>query len=125
MWAWLHVFVSVTEMAEPSDLEHLEQNELKELSDGELQAVISVTEDMTELVSVVNGVKTVEESSRKEHQDRVWATAVSCIIASIPALLTGCTLGFPSVALFDLRALPPEFELSTILLNLFTVSDYA
>ena len=59
----------------------------------------------------------------KPQRDRLWTTAISCIIASIPALLIGCTLGFPSVALFDLRALPPEFRLSTVLLDVFTVSN--
>ena len=59
----------------------------------------------------------------KPQRDRLWTTAISCIIASIPALLIGCTLGFPSVALFDLRALPPEFRLSTVLLDVFIVSN--
>ena len=58
----------------------------------------------------------------KPQRDRLWTTAISCIVATIPALLIGCTLGFPSVALFDLRALPPEFELSTALLDVFIVS---
>ena len=105
-----------------------EFQEQNELSDGDPQAV-SVTEGGTELTSVSTDVKPEEQKSEKEikkkpqQRGRIWATAISCLIASIPALLTGCSLGFPSVSLFDLRALPPEFELSTVLLDIYAVSE--
>ena len=35
-------------------------------------------------------------------KERLWTTALYVLISSGPALLVGCTLGFPSAALLDL-----------------------
>lgn len=46
-------------------------------------------------------------------------------IASLPALLVGCTLAFPSIALLDLSELEerPDYRLSTLLSDVFGVRD--
>jgi len=58
-------------------------------------------------------------------RQRLWSTAVSAFIASIPALLAGYTIGFPSSALLDLTGdegdLPKDFQFTTLLSDLFAV----
>lgn len=66
------------------------------------------------------------ESGKKSGQrERKWTTALFVVISSIPALLVGCTLGFPSAALLDLTELEerPDFILNTVLSDVFGVSS--
>ena len=58
----------------------------------------------------------------KQQRERVWAVSMFAVIAAIPALLVGCTLGFPSSAVFDLRSLPSAYRFNTALLDLFGAS---
>ena len=46
------------------------------------------------------------------------------IVASIPALLVGCIVGFPSAALLDLQELEirPQYKFGTALSDVFAVS---
>ena len=56
-------------------------------------------------------------------KDRILTTVLSVLVASIPALLFGCTLGFPSPVLLDLMT--PEqgdLQFDTFLSDLFSVS---
>ena len=56
-------------------------------------------------------------------EERIWATVLSVMIASLPALLFGCTLGFPSPVLLDLMELDQqEYRFDTLLSDLFSVS---
>lgn len=61
-------------------------------------------------------------------EERRWSVFVSAVIAAIPALLFGVTLGFPSNAILDLTGdateLPQEYLLSNegVMLSLFVVS---
>ena len=57
-------------------------------------------------------------------KERVWMTALFVTISSLPALLVGCTLGFPSIALLDLRELETrdDYKFNTILSDVFGVS---
>ena len=56
--------------------------------------------------------------------ERLWTTVLFVTIASLPALLAGCTLAFPSIALLDLSELEerPNFRLNTLLSDIFGVS---
>ena len=62
-------------------------------------------------------------------RQRLWSTAVSAFIASIPALLVGYTIGFPSSALLDLSGdtgdLPKDYQFTTLLSDLFAVRQYS
>ncbi len=66
---------------------------------------------------------TVETVSDKSARQRVWTTVLSAIVACIPFLLVGCTLGFPSGALLDLTDLEQreEFKLTREQADLFGV----
>ena len=55
-------------------------------------------------------------------RERLWSTTISAFIASIPALLVGFTIGYPSPALLDLGDLPEDFRFNTLLSDLFGVS---
>jgi hypothetical protein len=56
-------------------------------------------------------------------EERVWAPLLSVMVASLPALLFGCTLGFPSPVLFYLMELDrEEIRFNTLLSDLFSVS---
>ena len=57
-------------------------------------------------------------------RERLWSTTISALIASIPALLVGFTIGYPSPALLELRAreVPDDFRFTTLLSDLFGVS---
>ena len=57
-------------------------------------------------------------------RERLWSTTVSALIASIPALLVGFTIGYPSPALLDLGDLPEDFRFNTLLSDLFGVSFF-
>ena len=88
----------------------------------------------------INGVNICEERSEFSRSDqefgdassrrrllcgeeRVWAPLLSVIVASLPALLFGCTLGFPSPVLLNLMELDrEEFRFDTLLSDLFSVS---
>ena len=61
---------------------------------------------------------------RGRSRERLWTTVLFVNIASLPALLVGCTLAFPSIALLDLSELEerPDFRLSTLLSDVFGVS---
>jgi hypothetical protein len=56
-------------------------------------------------------------------RERLWSTVLFVMIASLPALLVGCTLAFPSIALLDLSELEerPDYKLSTLLSDVFGV----
>lgn len=57
--------------------------------------------------------------------ERIWCAVLSVMVASIPALLFGCTLGFPSPVLLSLMELDrQEFRFDTFLSDLFSVSNY-
>ena len=56
-------------------------------------------------------------------EERVWAPLLSVMVASLPALLFGCTLGFPSPVLLNLMELDrEEIRFGTVLSDLFSVS---
>ena len=56
-------------------------------------------------------------------EERVWAPLLSVMVASLPALLFGCTLGFPSPVLLNLMELDrEEIRFGTFLSDLFSVS---
>ena len=55
-------------------------------------------------------------------RERLWSTTVSALIAVIPALLVGFTLGYPSPALLDLGDLSEDYRFNTLLSDLFGVS---
>lgn len=63
----------------------------------------------------------------KKVRQRVWTVVLSAIVACIPFLLVGCTLGFPSGALLDLTDLEdrPDYKLSRELADLFGVRMWA
>lgn len=55
--------------------------------------------------------------------ERIWAAVLSVVVASVPALLFGCTLGFPSPVLLELMEPDKqEFRFDTLLSDLFSVS---
>lgn len=55
--------------------------------------------------------------------ERVWTPVLSVMVASLPALLFGCTLGFPSPVLLELMELDQEeLRFDTLLSDLFSVS---
>ena len=60
---------------------------------------------------------------KPKYKERVWVTLLLASVASIPALLVGCTLGFPSAALLDLKDLEerPEFKFNSLLSDVFGV----
>ena len=59
-------------------------------------------------------------------RERRWSVSVSSVIAAIPALLLGITLGYPSNAILDLTGeateLPREYLLSSLMRSVFVVS---
>ena len=59
----------------------------------------------------------------KKVRQRLWTTVLSAIVACIPFLLVGCTLGFPSGALLDLTDLEErtDFKLTREQADLFGV----
>ena len=57
--------------------------------------------------------------------ERQWSVGISSLVASIPSLLVGLSIAFPSNAVLDLTGeateLPQDYLLSTLLLSLFAV----
>ena len=69
----------------------------------------------------------VDESTttqRVSSRQQVWGVFVSATVASLPAFLVGCTLGFSSSALLDLTDLErrPEYKFTITLSDTFGVS---
>ena len=69
-----------------------------------------------------------DQNTTTRARERVWSTCVSTLVASIPALLIGYTVAFPSSALLLLmgdwreRHLPSKaYEFSTELADVFGV----
>ena len=58
-------------------------------------------------------------TARSSYSERVWSTCVSTLVASIPALLIGYTIAFPSSAVLVLMK---DYQFSTQLLDVFGVS---
>ncbi len=77
-----------------------------------------------ELGDINTAVNTVVAKNERRVRQRVWSTVLSAIVACIPFLLVGCTLGFPSGALLDLTELEPreQFKLTREQADLFGVS---
>ena len=69
-------------------------------------------------------IKEVTVNSKKVRGQRLWTTVLSTIVACMPFLLAGCTLGFPSGAILDLTDLEKrtEFKLTREQADLFGVS---
>ena len=69
------------------------------------------------------GLSTQAQPKLGPQRERLWTTVLFVTIASIPALLVGCTLAFPSIALLDLSELEkrPDYRLSTVLSDVFGV----
>ncbi len=59
-------------------------------------------------------------------RERVWSSAVSSLIAAIPALLVGITIGFPSPVLSELTSdsIDQKYKFDYIMQDLFAVSGY-
>lgn len=101
----------------------------EELLEQNTTELTSLTEDNhSELqssgVSVWN-VSEVPVKSKKINQ-RIWTVILSAIVACIPFLLVGSTLGFPSGVLLDLADMEerPDFNLSTQLADVFGVRNF-
>ena len=63
---------------------------------------------------------------KRQARERLWSTAIAAFVASIPALLVGYTLGFPSSALLDLTGngtadIPSSYVFSSTLGDIFAV----
>ncbi len=58
-------------------------------------------------------------------RERVWSSAVSSLIAAIPALLVGFTIGFPSPVLTELTAdsVDQKYKFDYLMSDLFAVSN--
>ena len=70
------------------------------------------------------GQSTQVQPKKGRARERLWTTVLFVTIASLPALLVGCTLAFPSIALLDLSELEEreDFKLSILLSDVFGVS---
>ena len=59
-------------------------------------------------------------------EERLWSTALSSLVAAIPALMIGYTFAYPSSALLDLTednaGLPEDYRFSVLLADIFAVS---
>ena len=71
------------------------------------------------------GQSTQVQPKMGQARERLWTTVLFVTITSLPALLVGCTLAFPSIALLDLSELEEreDFKLSTLLSDVFGVRD--
>ena len=69
------------------------------------------------------GQSTQAQPKLDRRKERLWTTVLFVTIATLPALLGGCTLGFSSIALLDLSELEkrPDYKLSKALFNIFAV----
>ena len=71
------------------------------------------------------GQSTQVQPKMGQARERLWTTVLFVTITSLPALLVGCTLAFPSIALLDLSELEEreDFKLSILLSDVFGVRD--
>ena len=76
-----------------------------------------------EVPAPVQQSTTTQQVDLKPAHQRVWSVFVSSVVACLPALLGGCTLGFSSAALLDLTELEPrsEFIFNTVQSDIFGV----
>ncbi len=77
-----------------------------------------------ELIESNNVIEEAEGSVKtKKVRQRLWTVMLSVVVACIPFLLAGCTLGFPSGALLDLTDLEErtDFKLTRQQADLFGV----
>ena len=92
-------------------------------------------ENTTELTSLTEGNHSEIQSSNSEEvsevpvkaNQRIWTVILSAIVACIPFLLVGSTLGFPSGVLLDLADKMeerPDLNLSTQLADVFGVRNF-
>ena len=94
----------------------------------ELEKGVNICEEDTEVSRSDHSHEFRDASSRSRRrslcgEERVWSPVLSVMVASLPALLFGCTLGFPSPVLLDLMKLDQEkFRFDTLLSDLFSVS---
>ena len=64
---------------------------------------------------------------RRRPRERLWTTALASLVAAVPALLVGYTLGFASSALLDLTGdaaagIPRDYVFSSAVADVFAVS---
>ena len=69
-----------------------------------------------------------EVETKKRPRERLWATALAALVAAVPALLVGYTIGFPSSALLDLTGdpaagIPSDYVFSSTLADVFAVNQ--
>ena len=97
--------------------------EKTELSEENLSSVRNDSKWGSQTPSNIVSSKSTQLQPKQVRQ-RLWATFLSAVVASLPALLVGCTLGFPSGALLDLIDLEdrPDFKFNSILSDVFGVS---
>jgi len=63
------------------------------------------------------------QPAKVSKRERLWSVFISSVIVSIPALLGGCTLGFPSGTILDLDQYEdrPDFKFNSVLSDVFGV----
>lgn len=66
---------------------------------------------------------------RRRPPERLWTTALASLVAAVPALLVGYTLGFSSSALLDLTGdaaagIPKDYVFSSAVADVFAVSHH-
>ena len=92
----------------------------------ELENDVNICEEDTEVSMSDHEFRDASSRSRRRllcEEERVWSPVLSVMVASLPALLFGCTLGFPSPVLLDLMKLDEdEFRFDTLLSDIFSVS---
>ena len=64
---------------------------------------------------------------RRRPRERLWTTTLASLVAAVPALLVGYTLGFASSALLDLTGdaaagIPRDYVFSSAVADVFAVS---
>lgn len=109
----------ISEESSPETLTATNPLEVEVQCQGELGNVISDNETEHKQEEVNTDVKVKPKKVRQ----RRWTVLLSTIVACIPFVLAGCTLGFPSGALLDLINLEdrPGYKLSTELADVFGV----
>ena len=99
------------------------------MSDSQQQKLLTSNE-ITPLIAegaaqqhVQQPLLSTQNQSKGGQNERVFMTFLLLMITSIPALLVGCTLGFPSAALLDLQELEkrPNYKLDIMLSDVFGV----
>jgi len=109
-----------------SDVQINTTNSTSEINGLELAEIGSEIKDSKQIeaeTDAINDITVSTVSKVKKVRQRLWTTILSTIVACIPFLLIGCTLGFPSGALLDLTDLEPreEFKLTREQADLFGV----